>query len=482
MNVEEALVILDTFLQQRLNNIQETVFRKAWEGQTYQEIAENSGYDANYIKDVGSKLWKLLSQDLEEEVTKSNFRSVLRRRAESYSFARKSQNLQAALRQYQEFRSDGELGVPSESRLISELPVEMRGQENRKALIAKPDLLETPGGPVPLNSFFYIERSPIEERTYGEISKPGSLIRIRAPRQMGKTSLMQRILAYARQSGEIQTVQISFQRADSQVFTSLDKFLRWFCANVTRQLNREPKLDDFWDEDIGSKVSCTLYFQEYLLQQIDSPVILALDEVNRIFEYPEISGDFLPLLRSWYEDASELEIWQKLRLVVVHATEAYIPLDINQSPFNVGLSIRLPEFSLDQVQDLAVRHSLDWAKGEVGAKKLASLIAMIGGHPYLVRLALYHLGRQEVTLEQLLQEAPTISGIYSNYLRHHLGNLQGHPELAEALKRVVTAPVSVQLEAITAYKLESMGLVKLEGNQAIPSCELYRLYFREQLG
>lgn len=107
---------------------------------------------------------------------------------------------------------------------------------------------------------------------------------------------------------------------------------------------------------------------------------------------------------------------------------------------------------------------------------------MVGGHPYLVRVALYHLGRQELTIEQLLPEAPTLAGIYSNHLRHHLASLQAHPELAAALKQVVTAPESVQLEAIAAYKLESMGLVKLEGNQATPSCELYRLYFCQQLG
>jgi WD40 repeat protein len=81
MNVDEALVILDAFLDRGLNDIQELVFRKAWEGQTYPEIAESSDYDANYIKDVGSKLWKLLSKALSEEVTKSNFRAVLRRRA-----------------------------------------------------------------------------------------------------------------------------------------------------------------------------------------------------------------------------------------------------------------------------------------------------------------------------------------------------------------------------------------------------------------
>ncbi|WP_375469497.1 AAA-like domain-containing protein [uncultured Nostoc sp.] len=479
MNIEEALVTLDTCIEHGLSDVQEIVFRKAWEGQTYPDIAESCGYDANYIKDVGSKLWKLLSQAFGEEVTKSNFRSVLRRRCprralptQNSILSEKLQSVPVVLKQSQQTITAKD-GISASSLVIEK-------QDERKTPVFNPDFLENPGGSVPLNSFFYIERPPIEERTYSEINKPGSLIRIKAPSKMGKTSLMHRILTHAKQTG-VHTVQIGLQRADSQVFTSLEKFLRWFCANVSRQLNLEIRLDDYWDEDIGSKVSCTLYLQEYLLEKIDAPVVLALDEVNRIFEYPQISSDFLPLLRSWYEDASELEIWQKLRLVVVHATEAYIPLDINQSPFNVGLPIKLPEFSLEQMQELAVRHGLDWAKGEKGLQKLAPLLAMIGGHPYLARLALYNLGHQAVTLEQLLKEAPTIAGIYSNYLRHHLANIQEHPELATAFKRVVTSPTSVQLEAIAAYKLESMGLVKLEGNQAVSSCELYQLYFREQL-
>ncbi|MBN3962595.1 AAA-like domain-containing protein [Nostoc sp. NMS8] len=481
MNIEEALATLDTFLEHGLSDVQEIVFRKAWEGQTYPDIAESCGYDANYIKDVGSKLWKLLSQAFGEEVTKSNFRSVLRRRSQSGVLLEKLQSVPAVLRQSQQMsRGKKPLEILSNHSGISGSFLIMGKQDKRKTSVLNPDSLELPGGSVPLNSSFYIKRPPIEERTYTEIKKPGSLIRIKAPGKMGKTSLMHRILTHAKKTG-VHTVQISLQRADSQVFTSLEKFLRWFCANVSRQLNLEIRLDDYWDDDIGSKVSCTLYLQEYLLEKIDAPIVLALDEVNRIFEYPEISRDFLPLLRSWYEDASELEIWQKLRLVVVHATEAYIPLDINQSPFNVGLPIKLPEFSLEQMQELAVRHELDWAKGEKGLQKLAPLRAMIGGHPYLARLALYNLGYQAITLEQLLEEAPTIAGIYSNYLRQHLTNLQEHLELATALKRVVTSPTSVQLEAIAAYKLENMGLVKLEGNQAMPSCELYRLYFREQL-
>jgi WD40 repeat protein len=80
MNAEEALVLLDKILQQgHLSDVQELVFRYCWEGQTYPTIAESVGYDTGYIKDVGSKLWQLLSSALGEKVTKSNVQAVLRR-------------------------------------------------------------------------------------------------------------------------------------------------------------------------------------------------------------------------------------------------------------------------------------------------------------------------------------------------------------------------------------------------------------------
>jgi len=79
MTIEEALVFIDTALgQETLSNVQELVFRQAWEGKTYVEIAVNSGYNPRYLGDIGFKLWQLLSQALGEKVTKNNFRSVLR--------------------------------------------------------------------------------------------------------------------------------------------------------------------------------------------------------------------------------------------------------------------------------------------------------------------------------------------------------------------------------------------------------------------
>jgi predicted AAA+ superfamily ATPase len=77
---------------------------------------------------------------------------------------------------------------------------------------------------VAVASPFYIERPPIEERCYETITQPGALIRIKAPRQMGKTSLMARILHHAEQQGS-RTVALSLQLANQRVFANSDKFL-----------------------------------------------------------------------------------------------------------------------------------------------------------------------------------------------------------------------------------------------------------------
>lgn len=338
--------------------------------------------------------------------------------------------------------------------------------------VAEPEL---PEGQVDLISEFYIERPPIESRCKEAILKPGSLIRIKAPRQMGKTSLMARILYQASQQDYL-TVPLSFQLADGKVFADLDKFLQWFCASVGRRLKVPNKLKDYWDEIFGSKDNCTAYFEEYLLAEINQPLVLGLDEVDCVFQYPEIAADFFGLLRAWHEDGKNREIWKKLHLVVVHSTEVYIPLNINQSPFNVGLAIELPEFNAQQVLDLAQRHGLDWSFTQV-----EQLMAMIGGHPYLVRIALYHIARKDITLNLLLQTAPTEAGPYSDHLRRHLWNLEQHPELAAAIRKVVASTSPVRLNSIECFKLISIGLLQQQGNDVTPRCDLYRQYFRDRL-
>lgn len=443
MQSDEALALLDQLLPNySLSNLQETVFSQVWENKTYAEIAEDCGYEHNYIRDVGFRLWHILSEALGQKVSKSNIKAVLGRYARTHQRA----------------------VVNAPAAASDELPLE----------------LEFPNGPVPLHSRLYIERPPIEAQTFSDVLKPGSLIRLKAPRLMGKTSLLRRILVHA-QSRQLRSITLSLHRADRHIYRDLDQFLRWFCANISYQLGLEANLDDYWNTAIGSKVSCSAYLEDYVLQQIEGGLVIALDELNELFQYPEISSEFLPLLRSWYEDARELATWQRVRWVLSHTTDVYVPLQLSQSPFNVGLAIKLPSFSLAQVQDLARRHELPWAAGEAGMERLLSLLHTVSCRPGLVRLALYALAQDDISLEQLIEEAPTQSGIYSNHLRELLAALSPHPDLRAAFWAVIKATEPVTLEPITAYRLESLGLITLNKNQATLTCELYRRYFLEFL-
>ncbi len=431
LSEEEAFTLVETILKPNcLNDVQALVFRECWLGKTYHTIAEENGYDPDYIRVVGSRLWQLLSDTLGRKITKSNFHTALR----------------ASLNQ------TPSLSVSS----LAQLPF--------------------PDGTVPLYSPLYIERPPTEHRAYAEISKPAALLRIKAPSKMGKTSLMLRILAFARENN-YHTVRLNLQQADNTVFTHLDRFLRWICANIAHQLNKVPRLDDYWDEELGSKVSCTAYLQGYILESLDNPLVLAIDEVNHLFEYGQIAQEFLPLLRFWHEEGNNIDIWQNLRLIIVHSTEIYIPLKFQQSPFNVGIPLQLPEFSLEQVQALGKCHFLSSIIDDEENEPLKDLMKMVGGHPYLIRLALYHLYQDKITMKQLLEEAATPTGIYHHHLQNHLITLQKNTDLAAGFTKVIQAKKPIQLETIIAYKLASMGLVKLEGNQVFPSCKLYVLYF-----
>jgi transcriptional regulator with XRE-family HTH domain len=369
---------------------------------------------------------------------------------------------------------EGRISLPANHKLAVNLQTLTSPTEPKPLPVAPPEL---PSGQVDLASPFYIERPPIEERCYETITQPGALIRIKAPRQMGKTSLMARILHHAEQQGS-RTVALSLQLANQRVFANSDKFLQWFCAIVGLELGVPDQLAKYWEmaEIAGSNISCRAYFEQYLLPQLDRPLTLGLDEVDCIFPYQEIADDFFGLLRALHEEAKRRDIWKKFRLIVVHSTEVYVPLDMNKSPFNVGLPIELPEFTSQQVQDLARRHGLDWNAGEV-----EKLMALVGGHPYLLRLAMYAIARQDVTLDQVLQEAPTEAGLYSDHLRRHLWNLEKHPELMEAMREVASVNSVVRLPAVQAFKLNSMGLVKLQGNDVTPRCYLYEQYFRERL-
>jgi tetratricopeptide (TPR) repeat protein len=83
MDAEAALAWLDTIIPaqtgERLSDLQKVILQQVWLGRKYLDIAHAYGCTEGHAKDVGSQLWKLLSQVLREKITKNNCRATLER-------------------------------------------------------------------------------------------------------------------------------------------------------------------------------------------------------------------------------------------------------------------------------------------------------------------------------------------------------------------------------------------------------------------
>jgi len=418
----------------KLSDIETIVFKGAWERLSYEQIAAQNGYAPSYIsQDIAPRLWRNLSAAMREEVRKSNFRQSLERYW--YDHLCPSRKLPA----------------------------------KRKTAVLDP-------------CEYYVERADIESQCYEALLAPGALVRLKAPSLTGKTYLMHRVLSSIERDRGFRTVRVELRLAPQSYLSNLDRFLHWFCFTITRNLKLENKLAEYWDiENIGAMSSCTEYLEEHVIPAQESPLVLCLDDVHRLFPYPQIYEDFFSLLRTWYEKARTRPRWQPLRLVIIHATDVYIRLNINRSPFNVGVPIELQEFDEKQVRQFAFRFGLKTQSAQFDVE-IGKLMKMVGGHPYLLEQAFVYLKTHpHITLSELIEAMPTEAGIYGNHLRKHLQDLHYHRQLAIAYRKVVLSPTPVRLEPMSAYQLQSTGLVNIRSNEAIPRCQLYRLYFGEHL-
>ena len=337
-----------------------------------------------------------------------------------------------------------------------------------------------PDNPEPVK-FYYVERD-CEDKCYDKILEKGALIRIKAPQKMGKTLLVNKILDRASQEG-YKTAILSFEEADSEVLGDYRKLLQWLCVTLADLLELENKLVEYWNDSLaGINPNVTKYLERYLFKDFSQPLVLVLEKVDLVFEQATFNVDFCRLLRGWNDAAKRSDrrgaIWQKIRLIVVHATEVYSSLDINSSPLaGVGLTVPLPDFTLEKVQQLArqYRHN------GLSTDEIQQLMKMFGGYPYLVQTAFAYLQTPQSSLTKLLEISPTEQSPFINHLRELLGKLKLCPELANVYREVVTKNQPRPLETHQIFKLESMGLVRVEHNDCFPRCDLYRQYFSVRL-
>ncbi len=344
--------------------------------------------------------------------------------------------------------------------------------ENRGAPLPAADpriVLET--GTIRLDSPFYIRRheDDLAERA---LAQPSSTIVIKGPRQSGKSSLLARLHALALRAGH-RSVYLDLQTFDERQLASLGTTMQTLAGRIARALATPLKPSDVWDSELlGEKGSFNEFLERAVLAVSPSPVALILDEVDRLFERP-FRGDFFAAVRGWHNNRATAAAWQRLHLMIGHATDPALWIEhLNQSPFNVGERLRLRDFTPHQVADLNVRHGSPLG----GGAEIAALMDLVGGHPYLVRQALYVLASEHWSLAQLSRAAPSDAGPFGDHLRALLWALLQDKPLLAAVARIARGG-GCDDEGLF-QRLMAAGLVAGDGHAtARLRCTLYQEYF-----
>lgn len=332
--------------------------------------------------------------------------------------------------------------------------------------------LEMPEGTMDLESQFYVARSG-DAIALETIGRQGVTITIKAPGQTGKSSLLNRVITTAKQAGK-RVAFLDFQLFDQTTLTSPDQFFRQFCTWLTDELELGDRVEEYWSSPLGSSQRCTRYMQRYLLKELKLPLVLAMDEVERVLEM-EFCSDFFAMLRSWHNNRAMTPAWKRLDLVLVTSVEPYQLIgNLNQSPFNIGQVIELTDFSFEQVIELNQLHGQT-----LNPQQEQEVMILLNGHPYLVRRALYLVASGQLTGAELLAEAASERGPFGDHLCYLLFWMSDKPDLIQGMLQVIRNQTC--LDERVFFRLRGAGLVRRDRQTVQPRCQLYADYFREHL-
>lgn len=335
--------------------------------------------------------------------------------------------------------------------------------------------LEPPGGAMPLDSRYYVER-PTDAEFHAAIKRRDSIVLIEGARQMGKTSLLSRGLQRARKNG-VKVTCTDFQKLNAGDLTSLESFFITLGTALANQLNLERFPEDVWRPKSGPNQNFESYLRREVLANMRGGLIWALDEVDRLFVCP-FGSEVFGLFRSWH-NARALDPespWHALSMVICYATEAHLFItDLNQSPFNVGTRVRLQDFDRTEVSRLNELYG-----NPLRADDLEGLLNLLGGQPYLIRRALHEMVERRQTFDVLAQIAPTEEGPFADHLKRFLVLLSRNEAALEFLRALLAnRPAS---NAKLFYRLRAAGLLKGETPaSATFRCDLYARYLRAHL-
>lgn len=362
-------------------------------------------------------------------------------------------------------------GPQDNNRIVAELVSAMTEPPKPKTSDVQ---FEPVGGAVPPDSPFYVERLTDIEFSKA-IRSHESILLVKGPRQVGKTSMIGRGTQQVLELGW-RFATTDFQKLSSSHLASDDAFYKLLAATLARQLKFQYDFANEWIDVFGANMNLDNFVRS-LIEASDEPLVWFMDEADKLFGVP-FASDFFGLVRSWHNSRATEPggPWSRFTVVIGYATEAHLFIqDLNQSPFNVGRQLPLRNFTLEQTADLNVRYGSPLTSDQV--RQVWELVA---GQPFLTRRTLDVLARKTMDFATLMETSARDDGPYGDHLKRILISVSQMPPVLEALRMSITNPEFQETEGV--HRLIASGVAQqTAGNKIVLMCELYRNYLSSHL-
>ncbi|MEG4331545.1 NB-ARC domain-containing protein [Microcoleus sp. AT8-B1] len=268
MNLTEVLKLAEDLVFARtgkhLNDLQERILRGTWEDEGYKEIAKAVNRSEDRVREVGMELWQTLSEELGEDVTKSNFRSAIKR----FQVSNSSNFAQG------DVVAIGNFNICGEARYPPDIP-NSHPQNQETSNTKQPQTLHQDLSEMPELADFYHRTLELDTLTTWILQQRSRLIALTGISGIGKTSLAVQLVQQIKDEFEY-AVWYTFDE-----FPSIDKFQ----SNLIQLFSQSEKLNS--SATNPKRLPLIKYLQNH-------HCLIVLDDIHNLFCSGELAGKYKP--------------------------------------------------------------------------------------------------------------------------------------------------------------------------------------------